>query len=167
MTAPAAAALLVITALSGCAQGSEPIFRTPIFWGSLGSATLGGEDVKTSLRLTDGSSARLVDFPRGTAGTETIDGQTYDCDNLSYAPSYTGKATWSSDGAGALIVKFGKSSIEVIADTDGYIGRTPDWDGVRISECGSLGDGSEWILGWQCGYAGTIDGGDLTAPCRP
>ena len=166
MIAPASAGLLVLAALSGCALERQPIFRTPIFWGSSGSATLGGEDVKTSLRLTDGSHARLVDFPRGTSGTETIDGQTYDCDNLSSAPSYSGKATWSSDGAGALILKFGKSSIEVIADADGYIGRVPDWDDVAISRCGSLGDASELILGWQCGYAGKTDGGDLTTPCR-
>jgi hypothetical protein len=121
--------------------------------------------VSTSLRLVDGTRARLVDFPPGTVGTEKYDGEAEVCLNRSSAHLYTETATWKADGAGELTVTFGKSSVVVFSDTDGYIGRTPDWDAAQISECGADADGAERILQWDCGFAGTTDAGGLTARC--
>ena len=164
----ASAAIVAMTlTLSGCsAQSSEPVFRPAIEWGGTQNASLDGNDVSTSLRLTDKGRAEVVDFPRGTTGSETSDGETYACLDRSSASLFSGLATWVANGAGEVDVKFGKSSVPVFADTDGYIGRTADWGAVRISECGPDADGSEFILEWVCGYVGKTDDGDFTESCR-
>jgi hypothetical protein len=162
-----AAVAAAVLLLSGCAaQSSRPTFRTPIEWGGVQKASLDMNDVSTSLRLMDKDRAEVVDFPRGTVSSEKSDGETYTCLDRSSVSPYSGMATWVATGADEIDVKFGRSSIPVFADSDGYIGRTADWGDVRISECGPGAEGNEWILGWVCGYAGKTDDGNLSETCR-
>jgi hypothetical protein len=166
----AAAATIVMTVVVGCslvsASLNRPTFKAPVEWGAQNgeNAQRGGTTVSTTLQLFANGRARLKNFPQGTDGRELSSyGTSYSCLQISTGTRYTGRATWTAPDAGEFILRFGKSSVEVAADTDGYIGRTPDWDFVWILECDS-GD-LEWDLGYACGDAGNGDAGRLDIPC--
>jgi hypothetical protein len=146
---------------------NRPSFRAPVEWGALAGdrAERDGTNVPTTVRLLADGRAQLTNFPQGVDGTESGSyGTSYTCLQVSTSTRYTGIATWSAPDAGEFILRFGKSSVEVAADTDGYIGRTPDWDFVWILECDS--GAVEWTLGYSCGDAGGGDAGRLDIPCR-
>lgn len=166
----AAVVFVVVTAVVGWPVVSSalnrPSFNAPVEWGAVAGSTAqrGGTNVPTAVRLLADGRAQLTNFPQGTIGTESGSyGATYTCLEVSTSARYTGAASWSAPDAGEFILKFGKSSVEVAADSDGYIGRTPDWDYLWILECDS-GD-VEWYLGYSCGDAGDGDAGRLHLSC--
>jgi hypothetical protein len=147
---------------------NRPSFRPPVEWGALSGdgAQRDGTNVPTTVRLFADGRAQLKNFPQGTEGVERDEyNASYNCLRVSTSTRYTGKATWTAPSAGEFSLRFGRSSVDVSSDVDGYfLGTTPDWDYVWILECVS-GD-VEWNLGYSCGDDGGGDSGRLDIPCR-
>ena len=139
---------------------SQPVFKPTVRWGGVGNATLDADPVTAEITLLPNGRAQLVKFPQGTSVSNQ---QGYVCFERIGSKLFTGRAAWTGSSAFGFQLKFGRSSVQVRSDTDGYIGRTPDWDAVELDECGT--SAPEWILGYGCGSAGGGDAGDLDAVC--